>query len=354
MQQPQQPQTQNQQANIFEQVSSYISREEDQGLALPAGYSLNNALKAAWFKLEGTKDRSGRPALKVCTNNSIGMALMDMAVQGLSPAKNQCYFIVYGNELQMQRSYFGTIAALKRLERVKDIDAQVVHEGDEFEIGADKVGRLVVKTYKPSFDNLDKPIKGAFAFIELADGRVAYTVMTKKQIDTSWAQSRQHNVQQKFGDEMAKRTVINRAAKMIINTSDDSDLLTGAINRATEAEYDQEQERKEITPAAEKGTPEALLAGLDSKSAGTKNDTPVNAPEKPAKTLVEQLAESIESTDKIPESDLPFPEHPKTEAEEEQVADGQTDIYDYIDDKNEDEAIAAYGDKVGGAGNAKN
>src|SRR5699024_9268020 len=130
--------------------------------------SLNNALKAAWFKLEGTKDRSGRPALKVCTNNSIGMALMDMAVQGLSPAKNQCYFIVYGNELQMQRSYFGTIAALKRLERVKDIDAQVVHEGDEFEIGADKVGRLVVKTYKPSFDNLDKPIKGAFAFIELA------------------------------------------------------------------------------------------------------------------------------------------------------------------------------------------
>ena len=350
----QQPQTQNQQANIFEQVSSYISREEDQGLALPAGYSLNNALKAAWFKLESTKDRSGRPALKVCTNNSIGMALMDMAVQGLSPAKNQCYFIVYGNELQMQRSYFGTIAALKRLERVKDIDAQVVHEGDEFEIGADKVGRLVVKTYKPSFDNLDKPIKGAFAFIELADGRVDYTVMTKKQIDTSWAQSRQHNVQQKFGDEMAKRTVINRAAKMIINTSDDSDLLTGAINRATEAEYDDTPDRKEVTPAAEKGTPEALLAGLDNKSAGTKNDTPANAHEKPAKTLGEQLAESTESTDKIPESDLPFPERSKTESEEEQVADGQTNIYDYIDDKKEDEAIAAYGDKVGGAENAKN
>ena len=352
MQQPQQPQAQQQQqANIFERVSSYISREEDQGLALPAGYSLNNALKAAWFKLEGTKDRSGRPALQVCTNTSIGMALMDMAVQGLSPAKNQCYFIVYGNELQMQRSYFGTIAALKRLERVKDIDAQVVHEGDEFEIGADEVGRLIVKTYKPSFDNLDKPIKGAFAFIELSDGRVAYTVMTKKQIDTSWAQSRQHNVQQKFGDEMAKRTVINRAAKMIINTSDDSDLLTGAINRATEAEYDHDQDRKEVAPATEKGTPEALLAGLDNKPAGAKNGTTANTPEKPAKTLCEQLAEL--STNKIPESDLPFPERPKTEAEEESVTDGQTDIYDYIDDKNEDEAIATYGDKVGGVGNAK-
>lgn len=352
----QQPQAQNQQANIFEQVSSYISREEDQGLALPAGYSLNNALKAAWFKLEGTKDRSGRPALKVCTNNSISMALMDMAVQGLSPAKNQCYFIVYGNELQMQRSYFGTIAALKRLERVKDIDAQVVHEGDEFEIGADKVGRLIVKTYKPSFDNLDKPIKGAFAFIELADGRVAYTVMTKKQIDTSWAQSRQHNVQQKFGDEMAKRTVINRAAKMIINTSDDSDLLTGAINRATEAEYDQEQERKEVTPA-EKGTPNALLAGFKRKQAQTAKETPKEEPkqevkeatkqaEKPSEDIVRQLTEPDV---KIPAEDLPFPETPKNGSEGEAVADGQTDIYDYID---EDAAIEAYGDKVGGANNA--
>ena len=355
MQQPQQPQAQQQQqANIFEQVSSYINREEDQGLALPAGYSLNNALKAAWFKLEGTKDRSGRPALKVCTNSSIGMALMDMAVQGLSPAKNQCYFIVYGNELQMQRSYFGTIAALKRLERVKDIDAQVVHEGDEFEIGADKVGRLIVKTYKPSFDNLDKPIKGAFAFIELADGRVAYTVMTKKQIDTSWAQSRQHNVQQKFGDEMAKRTVINRAAKMIINTSDDSDLLTGAINRATEVEYDhdQEQERKEVAPA-EKGTPNALLAGFKRKQAQAAKEAPKEEPkqeakeaEKPSEDIVKQLTEP---DDKIPAEDLPFPETPENGSESEAVAEGQTDIYDYIDD---DKAIEAYGDKVGGVNNA--
>lgn len=351
----QQPQAQQQQqANIFEQVSSYINREEDQGLALPAGYSLNNALKAAWFKLEGTKDRSGRPALQVCTNTSIGMALMDMAVQGLSPAKNQCYFIVYGNELQMQRSYFGTIAALKRLERVKDIDAQVVHEGDEFEIGADEVGRLIVKTYKPSFDNLDKPIKGAFAFIELSDGRVAYTVMTKKQIDTSWAQSRQHNVQQKFSDEMAKRTVINRAAKMIINTSDDSDLLTGAINRATEAEYDHDQDRKEVAPAeAKKGTPNALLAGLKRKQAAKETPKPevakeAKAAEKPSEDIVKQLTEP---DDKIPADELPFPEKPQNGSGEAPTGnEKQTDIYDYLDD--EDAAIATYGDKVGGADNA--
>ena len=360
MQQPQ-PQAQNQMQNnlqnaIFAQVNDQISAEEDKGLALPAGYSLNNALKAAWFKLQNTRDKFNHSALDVCDPDSVGLALMDMAVQGLSPAKNQCYFIVYGNQLQMQRSYFGTITVLKRLERVVDIDAQVVHKGDEFEIGADEIGHTIVKKFVPKFENLDNPLIGAFAFIKLADGRIDYTVMTKKQIDTSWAQSRQHNVQQKFSDEMAKRTVLNRAAKIFINTSDDSDLLTGAINQATEAEYEQEQERKEVVPA-EKGTPNALLAGFKRKQAQTAKEAPKEEPkqeikeapkqaEKPSDDIVKQLTEP---DDKIPAEDLPFPETPENGSEGEVVTDGQTDIYDYIDD---DKAIEAYGDKVGGVNNA--
>lgn len=364
------------QGNVTDQVNQYISSEQDNGLALPADYSLNNALKAAWFKLQETEDKYHHPVSdkRFVDQKSIAFALMDMAVQGLSPAKNQCYFIVRGGKVQLQRSYFGTVAVLKRLDSVKDIDAQVVHEGDEFEIGADEVGHLVVKKFVPKFENLDKPLIGAFAFIALTDGRVAYTVMTKKQIKTSWEQSsqRDNKVQRNFSDEMAKRTVINRAAKMIINTSSDSDLLAGSINRTTENEYgdDNAESRKdvtEVTSEADKGTPAALLAGLKRKQA-TVRETPKEAPEeapkqegqkqvdqpkqieeapeKPAKTLGEQLAES---TDKIPENDLPFPERPKTEAEEGSVADGQTDIYDYIDD---DKAIEAYGDKVGGVNNA--
>lgn len=349
----------NLQNTIFGQVNDLINAEEDEGLSLPANYNLNNALKAAWFKLQDVKDKYKHAALDVCDPESVGMALMDMAVQGLSPAKNQCYFVVYGNQLQMQRSYFGTIAVLKRLERVEDIDAQVIHEGDEFEIGADEIGRTIVKKFVPKFENLDNPLVGAFAFIKLADGRIDYTVMTKKQIDTSWAQSRQRDVQRKFSDEMAKRTVINRAAKIFINTSDDSDLLTGAINRATEAEYDhdQEQERKEVAPAEEKGTPNALLAGFKRKQAQAAKETPKEEPkqevkeapkqaEKPSEDIVKQLTEP---DDKIPAEDLPFPGTPENESESEAVADGQTDIYDYID---EDKAIKAYGDKVGGFNNA--
>lgn len=304
------------QKDITDQVSNRISQLQDDGLALPKDYNPQNALKAAWFKLQQTKDRSNRPALQVCTRSSIANALLDMVTQGLSPAKTQCYFIVYGNEVQLQRSYFGTIAAVKRLSSVKDIDAQVVHQGDEFAIGADELGRIKVTKFVPKFENLDKPIKGAFAFIELADGRVDYTVMTQKQIQTSWGQSRQHNVQQKFGDEMAKRTVINRAAKMYINTSDDSDLLTGSINTVTANEYEDEPERKDVTPEAPKSTADKLVQGFK------KEQAQIHEEEKQA-------------AEKAPEQE---PE-PVKESEQDgnQEADGQTDIFDYIEDDQADE-----------------
>lgn len=283
------------QKDITDQVSNRISQLQDDGLALPKDYNPQNALKAAWFKLQQTKDRSSRPALQVCTRASIANALLDMVTQGLSPAKTQCYFIVYGNEVQLQRSYFGTIAAVKRLSSVKDIDAQVVHQGDEFAIGADELGRIKVTKFVPKFENLDKPIKGAFAFIELADGRVDYTVMTQKQIQTSWGQSRQHNVQQKFGDEMAKRTVINRAAKMYINTSDDSDLLTGSINTVTANEYEDEPERKperkDVTPEAPKSTADKLVQGFKKEQAQIHEEEKQAAektPEQPEKEPVKE------------------------------------------------------------------
>ncbi|QWS02873.1 recombinase RecT [Limosilactobacillus fermentum] len=316
---------------ITSAVAERLDMLKDEGLALPANYNAQNALKAAYLRLQTVKDRQGNPALTVCTEPSIANALLDMAIQGLSPAKNQCYFIVYGNELQMQRSYFGTIAALKRLDSVEDIDAQVIHQGDEFEIGADETGHIIVTKFKPSFANLDKPIKGAFAFIKLTNGRTDYTVMTKAQIDVSWSQSRnrQNKVQDKFSDEMAKRTVINRAAKMFINTSDDSDLLTGSINAATEAEY---EEPKDVTAITEEENSAQLLADFKkSQEAEKKNDTP-QGPEKPVEDENSEDGETIESD--VKNDFRPDPQGTDN-GNEEELPDGQTSIYDFVgDDEN--------------------
>lgn len=233
------------QKDITDQVSGKLVDLEKTGLNFPANYNPQNALKSAFFKLQEVKDSSKRPALEVCSKESIANTLLDMVVQGLSPAKNQCYFIVYGQSLQLSRSYFGTQAVLKRLNGVKDIWSNVIYEEDEFVMAVDK-GREVLVEHKTKFENRDGAIKGVYCIIEKEDGIQELTVMTRKEVEQSWSQAKTKNVHNKFPQEMAKRTVINRAAKNIINTSDDSDLLIEAINQSTENEYD--NERKEVSP----------------------------------------------------------------------------------------------------------
>lgn len=233
------------QKDITDDVNKSLTRLQDDGLVLPSNYNASNALKSAFFKLQEVRDKNGKPALEVCSRESIANSLLDMVVQGLSPAKTQCYFIVYGNQLQLNRSYFGTQAVLKRLTNVKDIWANVIFEGDVFDYEIDG-GREKLLKHETKFQNRDKDVLGAYAVIKTIEDEEILTVMTRKEIETSWSQAKTKSVQNKFPQEMAKRTVINRAAKAFINTSDDSDLLVQAINNSTENEYD--NERVDVTP----------------------------------------------------------------------------------------------------------
>lgn len=232
------------QKDITDQVNGKLAALKNDGLHLPPGYASANALKSAFFELQEVQDRNKKPALDVCTKESIANTLLDMVVQGLSPAKKQCYFIVYGNKLQLNRSYFGTQAVLKRLSNVKDIWANVIYKDDTFDIEIVN-GRETLKGHKTAFENRDNEIIGAYCIIEKTDGERVLTTMTKKEIDKSWSKAKTKNVQNDFPQEMAKRTVINRAAKAFVNTSDDSDLLIEAINNTTANEYQDDNERKE-------------------------------------------------------------------------------------------------------------
>lgn len=231
------------QRDITDQVNNKISAMQNEGLALPASYSHANALKSAFFAL--TNHSSGN-LLEKCSKESIANALLDMVIQGLSPAKTQCYFVPYGQTLKMTRSYFGTMAVVKRLKGVKNIWANIIYEGDDFDLGIDEFGKEKLLKHDTSFLNRDNPIIGAYAIIESDEGEQFLTTMTKKEIDKSWSKAKTKNVQSDFPQEMAKRTVINRAAKAFINTSDDSDLLIESINNTTSNEYQDEQERKEV------------------------------------------------------------------------------------------------------------
>ncbi|MBI6086453.1 recombinase RecT, partial [Clostridium perfringens] len=86
-------------------------------------------LKSAQLILAETVDRNKQPVLQTCSKASICNALLDMTLQGLSPAKKQCYFVAFNGKLQLMKSYLGNIAATKRLKGVKDVFANVIYEG---------------------------------------------------------------------------------------------------------------------------------------------------------------------------------------------------------------------------------
>lgn len=223
------------QRDITDTIIARLSDLKNEGLTIAPNYSPQNAIKSAFFAL--TNSNNGN-LLDKCSKTSIANALLDMVIQGLSPAKTQCYFVPYGDTCKMTRSYFGTQKVIKSLSNVKDIYANVIYQDDEFEY-KNEGGRDYLVSHKSSLLNRDKPIIGAYAVVEMVDGDKPITIMTRKEIETSWKQSKiygkAHNA---FPQEMAKRTVINRAAKSYINTSDDSDILVQAINQSTESEYE--------------------------------------------------------------------------------------------------------------------
>ena len=122
-----------------------------------------------------------------------------MTIQALNPDKKQCYFIVYGNKLQMQRSYFGSIAVAKSVSngKVVDIIPEVIYEGDVFEY-TKKRGKNVVTKHEQSFDNINKDnIKGAYATIIYSDDTEESILMTMDQIKQAWKQSKMNPIDDK-------------------------------------------------------------------------------------------------------------------------------------------------------------
>ncbi|EFM34405.1 recombinase, phage RecT family, partial [Streptococcus pyogenes ATCC 10782] len=229
------------QKQVTSSVATRINQMKDtDGLMIAPNYSVSNALSSAYYALKNggllNKDQDG-----------IYNALLDMVTQGLSPAKNQCYFVPYGNTVKLTRSYFGTMKVVKQLPEVKDIYAEVIYKGDDFKIKNEN-GRKVFVSHDTDWMNADNEIVGAYCIIEKEDGEKILTVMTKKEIDKSWSKAKTKNVQNDFPQEMAKRTVINRAAKQFFNTSDDNDLFVDAVNRTTENEYDNDRQVKDVTP----------------------------------------------------------------------------------------------------------
>lgn len=223
-----------QKAKITTQVLSELQRLQKTGkLDLPPHYSAANALNSAYLALQDTKTRSDQPVLETCTQASIARALCNMAYLGLNPSKKQCYFIAYGNDLSLFVSYFGNMAIAKRVDpSIKDITAQVIYKGDK--VGTSIIdGKARVTTHEHQFGTENPAnLVGAYCNVIHMDGSYESTVMNMDQIRKCWQRGQakgNSSAHRDTPDQMAMRTVINRACKMIINTSDDRTILTDVL-----------------------------------------------------------------------------------------------------------------------------
>lgn len=284
------------QKNVCDEVIARVNKlEQDKMLVLPKDYAVENHLKAAWLILQETQDKNHKPVLESCSKPSIANCLLDMTLQGLSASKKQCYFVAYGNKLTLMRSYFGTVALAKRSGGMKGNPiANVVYENDEFVYDIDPatgLTRIIKHTQK--MENIDlKKIVGAYCIIHLTDGTTQVTIMSMQQIRNAWAQgqgggtSKAHT---NFTDEMCKKTVIGRACKMLINSSDDAWLYEGKKDEM-DAPTD---ERENLVEQAEKEET------LDEPSDIVDVEDISNQPSAPQKAQEETptAAESKESAD---------------------------------------------------------
>jgi len=208
-------------------------------LDIPKDYSVGNAISSAWLILQRTVDKAKQPVLQVCSQASIANALLDMAILGLSPSKDQGYFIAYGKELTWFTSYFGYQAAVSRLKLSEGLPvANVIYDGDNVTLGENDAGEEAILEHERSWANKVKGvINGAYADIKY-DGKTRSAVMTMQEIKEAWSMSQTHKDHTQFTGEYAKRTVINRLLKGILKTSTDQDLLAETLIKTEQEHYE--------------------------------------------------------------------------------------------------------------------
>jgi len=227
--------------NFINGLIGNIKTKEQYGLTFPKGYNYTNALTGAYLTLLETKDKNDKPALQVCSQQSIVKAMMDLATLGLDTQKKQAYFVAYGGSLSLQKSYFGNETIARRY-GARKFSPQIVYEGDDFSYDIVD-GEIQNITHKQQFKNIDiTKIVAAYCIIQMEDGSKYAEVMNIDQIKQAWKQGygykeNGNGTHQKFTDQMCKKTVINRACKSIINTFGDSG-VSDIYNEVEEHESD--------------------------------------------------------------------------------------------------------------------
>lgn len=194
------------------------------------------------------------PNLQKCSVESILGYFMQAAMAGLEPASTlgQCYAVPFngksGYECQFIMGYRGMLSLARRSGDIVSVDAQIVHEKDEFMLtyGLDQDLKHV-----PYLDGDPGAVKGAYCIVRFKDGSYQMRYMPLFEIE-------KHRSRSKAGrsgpwvtdfDEMCKKTVFRSLFKW----------LPISIEAASAQSADGNVTKFDIGAAAKAETPEDAI-----------------------------------------------------------------------------------------------
>jgi len=250
------------------------------GLAMPADFSAETAIKMTMLKLQDLKNKDGKAALEVCTKESVVNALFGMCLMGLNCGYNQCYPIVRGDKLCIDPSYFGKVLMVKRVFPDWDPLAHVIRQGDVFEFAVEEgTGLTKLIKHETKLENMDNDFIGAYLYLPTGKGLDLY-IMTAKEIRAAWAKSSSttQGVHKAFTAKMVKKTIINSGCNIVINATP---LLNGVVPQ-TETGNGETTEDVEYTELDEETGEIKTPQGGDNDGGGKKTE------EKPKDKPLEQ------------------------------------------------------------------
>jgi recombination protein RecT len=267
-------------ADITDVILRKVSSLQQAGmLHLPPDYSAANAIKAAQLILQEKTDKNGQPVLSTCTRTSVGRSLLKMVLDGMNPLMGHGNFIPHGTTLTWRPEYTGNLMVAKRDCGLAKSVERCVYEGDEFTY--DIVDGVITNlNHKQNPNDIDPDkIKFAYCVLTFHDGNKHIEVMNMRQIRTSWAQGGNETpAHKKFPDQMAEKTVLNRALKVFIKSRTDKMNTVGDID-----------EEEELVPVGAMAIADADIVDFDDDN--TTQQKSNQAPAKPEPIMPEPQEE---------------------------------------------------------------
>lgn len=220
-------------SQLIEQMKPQIAR------ALPKHMDPDRMARIALTVLRQT------PALARCSPESFLGALMTASQLGLEPGPlGEAYLVPFGNVVTFIPGYRGLIKLAWQSGHLRNIDAHVVHEGDDFDY---EYGLAPFLRHKPARGDAG-PATEVYAVATLLNGGSAFVVMSIQQVEAIRKRSRASGSGPWVSDweAMAKKTAVKQLIRFLP--------LSVEMQRLNQAAALDESVR---------ATPAAITAGID-------------------------------------------------------------------------------------------